>query len=174
MEMGTNMLYKVVIADDEDIMREGLANFVDWEAMGFELAAQFEDGKEALQYIKDYPVDIVFTDIKMTEVSGLELAKHIYENKLPVKMVLVSGYKDFEYARQAVRFNVVDYVIKPISIKEIKEIFKKIKTELDEEKESREKEQQSGEKYLEMVSIEGCGYKLCPEIYGRFIRIDTG
>lgn len=151
--MGTNMLYKVVIADDEDIMREGLANFVDWEAMGFELVAQFEDGKEALGYIEDYPVDIVFTDIKMTVVSGLELAKYVYENKLPVKVILVSGYKDFEYARQAVRFNVVDYVIKPISIKEIKEIFKKIKTVLDEEMLSREKEQESGEKYLEMVSI---------------------
>lgn len=147
------MLYKVAIADDEDIMREGLANLVDWEAMGFELVAQFEDGKEALQYIKDYPVDIVFTDIKMTVVSGLELARYVHENKLPIKVVLVSGYKDFEYARQAVRFNVVDYIIKPISIKEIKEIFRKIKSELDECRKSREKELENGEKYLEMISV---------------------
>jgi len=89
------MAYKLLIVDDEEIIRESLVNFVAWEAMGFEVVEKLEDGREAIEYILRMPVDVVLTDIKMTFVSGLELAKYIHEFNPGIKVVIISGYKDF-------------------------------------------------------------------------------
>lgn len=145
-------MYKVIIVDDEEIMRDGLTNLVDWEAMGFEVGAQFEDGREAIEYISGNTVDVVFTDIKMTFVSGLDLAAYIVDNSLPIKIILISGHKDFEFARRAVGLNVVEFLLKPISLKDIRNVFVKIKKELDEYNQQMKIEKQSQKKFSELVS----------------------
>ena len=71
-------MYRLVIADDEEIVRRGLEDLIDWSEMGFELVATFEDGDELIDILRKNPVDVVFTDIKMVNVSGLEVANFVY------------------------------------------------------------------------------------------------
>jgi len=125
-------MYKLIIVDDEKAIRNGIKDYFDWKSMNLEVVALFEDGKEALSYLEKNEVDVVLTDIEMAEVSGLELAKHIHENSLPQKVVIISGYKEFEYARQAVQYGVEYYLLKPIKIDEVKRVFTKISRDLDE------------------------------------------
>ena len=124
-------MYKLIIVDDEKAIRNGIKDYFDWESMNFEVVALFEDGKEALAYIEQEEVDVVLTDIEMAEVSGLELAKHINEAGLPQKVVIISGYKEFEYARQAVHYGVEYYLLKPIKMEEVTQVFTKISEDLD-------------------------------------------
>jgi two-component system response regulator YesN len=118
--------YKLVIVDDEQTIREGLKNYVDWISLGFEVVACFEDGKEAIDYLQSNRVDVILTDIKMVEISGIELADYIYHNKPNIKVVFISGFKEFEFAKQAIAFDVVDYILKPIRIIEITRVFENI------------------------------------------------
>lgn len=153
-----NTMYKLVVVDDEMAIRMGMCNYIDWNAMGFEVAADFEDGKETIEYIANHPVDVILTDIEMAEVSGLELAKYIYDNGLDVKVVILSGYKEFEYARKAIQYNVEHYLLKPIKMNEVQEVFKKIR--LDFEHRIAEKEINfSREKNFQ---------ELLPELQGQF------
>ncbi|HHY81303.1 MAG TPA: response regulator [Clostridiales bacterium] len=145
-------MYKVIIVDDEEIMREGLINLVDWNSLGFEVIGHFEDGDEAVSFLEKNQVDVVLTDIKMTFISGIDLAKFIYERKLPVKTVFISGYKDFEYARQAVKYNIVQYLLKPISLKEIHQVFEEIRAELDKERDLLKLKNTRIKKYDELLA----------------------
>lgn len=124
-------MYKLIVVDDEKVIRNGICNYIDWEGMGFNVVASFEDGKEAIEYIENNCIDVVLTDIEMAEVSGLELAKYIQEKQSRIKAVIISGYKEFEYARKAVEYGVEHYLLKPVRMEEVKEVFGKIKNELD-------------------------------------------
>lgn len=126
-------LYKVVVADDENTIRRGICNFIDWKSMGFQIAADFEDGKELLDYVQSHEVDVVLTDICMAEIGGLDVARIISEKELEIKVVIISGYKEFEYARQALAYNVVNYILKPIQIEEIEKTFRQIYEQLQQE-----------------------------------------
>ena len=133
------MLHKLLIVDDEKTIRDGLAKIVGWNSMGFEIAAVLSDGKEAIQYIQDNEVDVILTDINMTFISGLELAKHVYEHQPQIKVVLITGYKEFEYAKQAISYNVVHYLLKPTQLDELNDVFEKLKQQLDKEDEEKKK-----------------------------------
>lgn len=128
-------MYRLIVVDDEMVIRKGMCNYIDWNAMGFEVVADFEDGKEAIEYIQSHKVEAILTDIEMAEVSGLELAKHIHDNKLPIKVVIISGYKEFEYARAAIQYNVEHYLLKPIKMKEVQDVFGRIRLELEQRNE---------------------------------------
>lgn len=112
-------MYQLVIVDDEYTIRTGMCNYIDWEAMGFSVAADFEDGKETIAYLEDHHTDVVLTDIEMAEVSGLELARYIKERQLPCKVIILSGYREFEYARKAIEYGVEHYILKPIRMDEL-------------------------------------------------------
>ncbi|MGL1890338.1 MAG: response regulator [Spirochaetaceae bacterium] len=112
--------------DDEKTIREGLKNYVDWISLNFEVVGCFEDGKEAIDYIDVNEVNVVLTDIKMIEISGIQLAEYIHNKKPQIKVVLISGFKEFEFAKQAIAFDVVDYILKPIRVIEITRIFENI------------------------------------------------
>ena len=126
-------MYKMIIVDDEAIIRNGLQKFINSEKTGFEVCATFPDGREAIEYIRLNNVDLVMTDIKMMEISGLELARYIKENMPHIKVVILSGYKEFDYAQKAIEFNVKHYLLKPTSFEEILKVLCKIKQSLDEE-----------------------------------------
>lgn len=151
-------MYRLVVVDDEQTIRRGMCNYIDWNAMGFEVAADFEDGKETIEYIENHPVDVVLTDIEMAEVSGLELARYIWQEKLPIKVVILSGYKEFEYARKAIEYDVEHYLLKPIRMDEMQQVFSKIRTQLDE---GRRQEAQEYEKVKEFN-------ELLPELQEQF------
>lgn len=141
---------KLLIVDDEEIIRKGLAGIVDWESLGYQVVATLEDGRSAMEYLDKMPVDVVLTDIKMTFVSGIELAKYIYEHKPEVRTVLISGYREFELARQAVNYNAVYYLLKPTNIDELVKVFNDLKIELNKERQRAELDNLAKEKYDEM------------------------
>lgn len=113
------MIFKLLIVDDETTMRKGIANFMNWDSIGCEVAGTSSDGLEAIEFIKRHPVDIVITDIKMPEADGLALAKFIYENQPEVKVILLTGYADFKYAQTAIQYNVSDFILKPTNKKDL-------------------------------------------------------
>jgi two-component system response regulator YesN len=132
-------LYRLIIVDDEEDIRDGLGEIIDWKKMGFSLVGKFEDAIDALKYIKENPVDIVLTDVNMAHMSGLELAKKISEDYPNIKVVILSGYKQFKYVKEAMYYNVISYLLKPTNLDEVEETFSKIKVNLDYEISQREK-----------------------------------
>ena len=156
-------MYNLVIADDEKNIREGLSRFVDWAELGFNVVMKCEDGDEVIDYINTMSVDVVLCDIRMSRKSGLDVAKYIFENSLNIKVILMSGYQEFEYAKKALEYNVVSYIVKPIELEEIKNKFTKVKNDLDRVKDINEKLQQEKQKAAEPQKIilkkEGAIYK---------------
>jgi len=126
------MLYRLIIADDEDLIRTGLLCRNNWKEMGFEVVATLEDGSDVLALMEKERIDVVLTDICMYQVTGLEVARVIQEKYPWVKVVLLSGFREFEYAREAIRCGVYEYLLKPIDYEKLRLIFKKIKEELDQ------------------------------------------
>ena len=124
-------MYRLLIVDDEEDIRRGLAFFFPWDEVGFEVVGTAENGRVALDMVRSGTVDVVFCDIRMPVMSGLELARAIFEGGLKVPVVFLSAYKDFAYAQQALQFGVRSYVLKPTDYAEIRSVFARLKKELD-------------------------------------------
>lgn len=125
-------LYKVMIVDDEAIIREGLRSRIDWQSYGFELVGDYANGCEALDAVGLQPPDLIISDICMPFMDGLELAEHVQQQYPQIKMVILTGFDEFEYARRAIRLKVSDFILKPITAYEIRERLIQIRTEMDE------------------------------------------
>lgn len=128
-------MYSLLIAEDELTTRNGLVHMVKWNEIGYRVDGEFSDGQELLEYLKNHMPDVILTDIKMSRVSGLDIAKFVYENHLPVQVVFLSGYKDFEYAQSAVEYRVLHYLVKPVALPKLRSVFAGIKEELDQQSE---------------------------------------
>ena len=129
------MLYKLLIADDEPIILKHLKNSIDWRNIGFEISGIFSDGEDVIDYLNsNKPCDVILSDIKMFKISGTELAKYVYENKPEIKVILFSGYRDFENAVEALKYNVENYLLKPLKTTELIAVFEDLKKKLDEQK----------------------------------------
>ena len=115
-------MIKVFLVEDEKIIRKSIKNNVKWEENGFEFAGEAPDGEMALPMIEKLHPDIVITDIKMPFMDGLELAKHIHEDYMNTKVILFSGWDDFEYARLAISYGVSEYIMKPINDEEMQNL----------------------------------------------------
>lgn len=107
-------MYHTMIVDDEPLMRTYLTQSIPAFSTLFDVSAVAKDGLEAVELLKEIPVDVVITDIKMPEMDGLSLAKHIHENYPGITVIIISGFSDFEYAQKAIRYNVKDYLLKPL------------------------------------------------------------
>ena len=119
-------MFSLIIADDELHQRQGLAHYVHWASLGYELKGCFADGEELLRYLENNPTDVVFTDINMSPVSGLDIAKYVHQNHLQTSVVFISGYKEFEFAQKALEYSVHGYITKPAQIEDICRIFKEL------------------------------------------------
>lgn len=106
-------MYKILIAEDEWLTRNSLINAIDWRKVNCEVVAGAQDGNEALKYIEELNPEIVISDIKMDEMDGLELCQHISEDFPDIKMILITGYNEFEYAQKAIKLGVKDFISKP-------------------------------------------------------------
>ena len=107
-------MYKVLIVDDEPLIREGLSTLINWQEFGFEVVHAAKDGQEALQSYEKYHPDLLIVDIRMPGMDGLHLIETIRQRKWDPKLLILSGYADFEYAKQAIRSNVEGYILKPV------------------------------------------------------------
>lgn len=131
------MVYKVLIADDEAIIREELAKAFDWSQYGMELVGLARNGQEALAMAQTLKPNICLLDINMPHINGLDLIKRINKMDDTVVHVIISGYDEFEYAREAVRLGVFEFVLKPIDEDSFIAILKNIRNKLDSQAETR-------------------------------------
>ena len=118
-------MLKLVIADDERVIRETISRLIDWQSMGIELVGLCRDGIEAYNMILDESPDIVLTDIRMPGLTGLELVKEISQTDRQLQFIILSGYGEFEYAREAMQYGVKHYLLKPCSEEKLKESIRK-------------------------------------------------
>lgn len=126
------MKYTVLVVEDERDQRSALIEMVDWESAGFEVVGEAENGFEALDMTETLEPDLILTDIRMPMMTGLELAARVRELRPAVQIVILSGYDSFEYARTAINYNIVSYLLKPISPSELTEELKEIHRRMDE------------------------------------------
>ena len=141
-------MYKLLLVDDEILVREAIAENMRWNELGYELVLACENGKEAISYIKENKIDVVITDICMPFIDGMELSKYIYENNLPVNIIIFSGYNEFEYAKKAIKYGVSEYLSKPITSYELSEILTNLKKKLDKKKEIENEYKRLNESYF--------------------------
>ncbi len=132
------MNYKVLIVDDEKWIYDLLLRIVDWERFGFQISGYASNGLDAFQFICTEKPDLVVSDIRIPEIDGIELVKRVRAEDLAVRFILISGYQEFEYAQDALKYNVDDYLLKPIEEEEIESILSKIANELRNEDSSRQ------------------------------------
>lgn len=135
--------YKVVLVDDEITIREGFKRLFDWEAHGCEVVGEAADGVAAINIVDTLRPDIVIMDINMPLMNGLEVIQ-ILKRKYPkTAFVIVSGYDDFEYCREALRLKIVDYILKPVNFEEFGDVIDNLKISMyrDEEESATEKSQ---------------------------------
>lgn len=131
---GGSCVYKVLLVDDEILVREAISKKIQWNKLGFELAGDCEDGREAIDFIEKNAVDLVLTDICMPHVDGMELSRYLHEHHPEITIVVFSGYSDFEYAKQAIQYKVAEYILKPVTARELTEVLSRLKTTLDSER----------------------------------------
>lgn len=136
---------KVFLVDDEIIIRQGISNSINWEEEGYVYCGDAPDGEVALPLIEKHKPDIVITDIKMPFMDGLQLSKIIREKMPWIKIVILSGHDEFEYAREALRIQISEYCLKPVSSSDLLEILQRVSLQIDQEE--LEKEQISDLKH---------------------------
>lgn len=115
-------MLKMIIVDDEKIIRETIHSLIDWNSLGIDVAAVCKDGIEAFDCILDEYPDIVMTDIKMPGLSGLDLIEKVRAAQLNTEFIILSGYGEFEFARTAMRYGVKHYLLKPSNETEITQV----------------------------------------------------
>ncbi len=112
-------MYRLIVVDDVEAARDLLAECIRRSKPDIDVIGVFADGGDVIDFLKDNSVDIIITDIKMIDKSGLDIAEYVYRNKLKTSVIIVSAYDDFEYAKQAIKFGVFEYLNKPIDIFEV-------------------------------------------------------
>lgn len=143
--------YNVLLADDEYMLRQSLKRRITEIDESFRITAECGEGKSALTALEDGNIQVVFTDIRMPEMDGLELAKSIHEKYPEIITVILTGYADFEYAQEAIRQGVFDYLLKPVSEEKLSAILEKISLKLQEIYELPDDEGISGKSAAEIV-----------------------
>lgn len=113
-------MIKVMIVDDEPYIRQGIKILINWEQYGFKICEEAANGQEAIKKMRETEIDLVITDIKMPGMDGLELVNYTRENiSKKINFILLSGFYEFEFAKKAIKYNVVDYVLKPVQRDEL-------------------------------------------------------
>jgi two-component system response regulator YesN len=132
------MLHKVFFVEDEIVTREGIRDNVDWKANGFEFCGEAPDGEIALPLLQTIKPDVLITDIKMPFMDGLQLCKIIRERMPWVKIIILSGHDEFEYAQKAIKLGVTEYLLKPVSVQDLHDVLHKIAGQLEQERKVQE------------------------------------
>lgn len=146
-------LYRILLVDDEEEVRRGIIRKMEWEKLGFEVAGDAENGEEALEKVEQLQPDVVITDIRMPYMDGLTLTRRIREKYPSIRVLIFSGYDDFEYAQQAIKLHVTEYILKPVNVEELSEILTRVRENLEEEIKQRRDIDSLRESYLGNLPI---------------------
>ena len=123
--------YKVILVDDEEDVARAILKKLDWEAMGFDTPRYAHNGLEALELSEESRPDIVMTDIQMPYMDGMELSRNLRKLYPNIRIIIFSGYDEFEYAKEAIRLEAEEYILKPIDADELKGVFSRVHEALD-------------------------------------------
>ena len=124
-------MYRILLVDDEILVRDAIKENIDWKSMDCQLVGDCENGKQAADFVKSHPVDIVLTDILMPYMDGMELSHFLHDNYPEIVIVIFSGFGEFEYAKKAIQYNVSEYMLKPVTAMELREVIGKMKEKVD-------------------------------------------
>jgi len=145
--------YKVMLVDDEDEVRQAIERRVNWEEIGFKVVASAENGEEALEKAEKYVPDVVMSDIHMPFMDGLTFCRHLKEQYPGTRIIIFSGYDEFEYAKEAIKLEAEEYILKPIDAEELTAVFLRIKERLDEEYDKRRNLENLEKYYKESLPV---------------------
>ncbi|WP_168121314.1 response regulator [Paenibacillus sp. HB172176] len=135
-------MYKVLLVDDESFVRNGLRNLIDWNSCGFEVVAEADNGEDGLEQILRLNPELVITDIRMPVIDGLELIRRTNEEKaVNPGFIIISGYNDFSYAQQAVRFGVHDFILKPVDEDVMMQTLRRLRDKFDQDCQERDEKE---------------------------------
>ena len=146
-------LYRVLLVDDEEDIREGISRKMDWLGLGFSLVGEAANGQDALELAESLRPDVILTDIKMPFMDGLELCRILTDRLPAARFVVFSGFDAFEYAKQAIQMNVVEYILKPINADELSAVLRRLKDQLDRERAERRNVELLRSRYMENLPI---------------------
>ncbi len=153
-------MVRMLVVDDEEVIRKGIMESIDWSVHGIDVAGEAANGREALALAKELKPEIVIADIRMPVMDGLELARHLKELMPSVRLVILTGYGEFEFAKKAIELKVSEFVLKPVGAEELVNVVLKLKDEILVEKRKTET-RKSYERLLK---------ENLPLIRGRFIN----
>ena len=159
-------LLKVFLAEDEVIVREALRDSIPWEQHGFVFVGEASDGEMALEMVRELKPDIVITDIKMPFMNGLTFSKYVSEELPDTKIIIISGYDDFEYARQAVELHVDRFLLKPVTKADMISALENTRRRIEEERARIAFRRQSTPDTPDMLELSGFD----PMVLGNFIE----
>lgn len=132
-------MYRILLVDDEILVREAIKENIDWKSMDCELVGDCENGRQAADFVKEHPVDIVLTDILMPYMDGMELSHFLHDNYPEIVIVIFSGFGEFEYAKKAIQYNVSEYLLKPVTAMELREVIGKMKEKVDQQRKEKKR-----------------------------------
>lgn len=140
---------KVLLVDDEPFILQGLKIVIDWEQEGYEVVSMCNNGYEALEYLRHNEVDLIVADIQMPRLTGLELLEKIRTDKISdAFFIILTGFKDFSYIQKAMRFDCMDYLLKPVEKQELLRVIHKITKAYDEREEAIKSRESMEQAYL--------------------------
>lgn len=125
--------YKVLLVDDEEEVVDAIEHKLNWDELGFEVVGRAQNGVKALEIAEKLQPDVVITDIKMPYMDGLELSRRLKEENSGIKIMILTGFDEFEYAKEAVHLEIEEYVLKPVNSNELTDCLKRLKGNLDKE-----------------------------------------
>lgn len=154
LETGVEMeKYSVLLVDDEEDVIQIIMKKMDWESMGFQIVGYAHNGVEALEMAEELQPDVVMTDIKMPYMDGLTLSRKLKELYRTVKIIIFSGFDEFEYAKEAIQIEVEEYILKPIDAGNLKEVFGRIHEKIGREMDEKRNVDKLREYYMESLPI---------------------
>ena len=140
--------WRVMIADDEHIIREGIKQSVDWEGLGLEVVTEAEDGEEALENALEHNIHIALVDLNMPIMHGIELMKKLREKLPACKIIVITGHDEFAYAQESIRLQVNDYILKPADPKQLTQVIRGVRDELESERQKSQHLEQASRQIL--------------------------
>ena len=164
--LSDDKLLKVFLAEDEVIVREALRDSIPWKEHGFVFVGEASDGEMALEMVRELKPDIVITDIKMPFMNGLVFSRYVSEELPDTKIIIISGYDDFEYARQAVELHVDRFLLKPVTKADMISALENTRRRIEQERAKTASLRQSAPAKPDTLELSGFD----PMVLGSFIE----
>ena len=158
--------YKVLLVDDEEEVIDTIERKINWEELGFEVAGRAQNGVKALEIAEKTQPDVVITDIKMPYMDGLELSRNLKKENTDIKIMILTGFDEFEYAKEAVHLEIEDYVLKPVNANELTKCMQRLRDALDKEWDEKLNVKKLEEYYMESLPLLQTNF-FCSLIEGR-------